>query len=148
MGSLELGDGEAQIRGNVIPNSRNTYDIGSSWDAWKDIYSQDGTVSSSDRAGKMDIDYDMSRYGGLFDRLRPCTFLRTNGTSGRRHHGFVAQDLETALEAEGMSGMDFAGFVKWTGKDSSGYGVRYEEIIAMLVHEVQKLKKEVEQMRK
>jgi len=48
-----------------------------------------------------------------------------------------------------MTGMDFAGFVKWPDQEAgSGYGIRYEEIIAMLVHEVQKLKKEVEQMRK
>ena len=147
-GSLEVGDFEVQVKGDLIPNSGNQYNCGTYGFPWRDIYTQDGTVSSSDRAGKKEIDYDMSRYGGLFDRLRPCTFLRKNGTSGRRHHGFVAQDMEEALEAEGMSGMDFAGFVKWSGGDGGGYGVRYEEIIAMLVHEVQELKKEVNLMRK
>lgn len=140
-GEINISNGEVSVRGDLIPNSSGTYNCGTYGFPWADIYSVDGTISSSDRAGKMEIDYDMSRYEGLFDRLRPCSFLRRNGTSGRRHHGFVAQDMEEALEAEGMSGMDFAGFVKWkSGEDECGYGVRYEEIIAMLVHEVQELK--------
>ena len=89
------------------------------------------------RSGKKEVEYDMDRYSGLFDRLRPCSFLRVNGTSGRRHHGFIAQEVKEALEAEGLTGMDFAGYAEWDG----GCGLRYGEIIAMLVHEVQRLKK-------
>lgn len=139
--ALQLGNGygdmQVQVTGDLIPNSPNRYDCGTSEFPWLDVYSQDGTIQSSDREGKDEIDYDMSRYRGLFDRLRPCSFLRKNGTSGRRHHGLIAQDVEDAMKAEGMSGMDFAGFVRW--KD--GCGLRYEELIAMLIYEVQELKK-------
>lgn len=139
-GSLQVGDSEVQINGDLIPNRADHYNCGTYAFPWLDVYSTDGTISSSDLAGKKDIDYDMGKYSGLFDRLRPCSFLRVNGTSGRRHHGFIAQEVKAALQAEGMSGMDFAGYVEWDG----GCGLRYEEIISMLVHEVQEIKKRLE----
>lgn len=135
--TLEIGDYNVQAGANVIPNRANMFSCGSYGFPWADVYSQDGTIQASDRAGKTEVEYDMDRYSGLFDRLRPCSFLRVNGTSGRRHHGFIAQEVKEALEAEGLTGMDFAGYAEWDG----GCGLRYGEIIAMLVHEVQRLKK-------
>lgn len=135
--TLEIGDYNVQAGANVIPNRANMFSCGSYGFPWADVYSQDGTIQASDRAGKTEVEYDMDRYSGLFDRLRPCSFLRVNGTSGRRHHGFIAQEVKEALEAEGLTGMDFAGYAEWDG----GCGLRYGEIIAMLVHEVQQLKK-------
>ena len=136
-GALQVGDSEVQITGDLIPNRADRYSCGTYGFPWSDVYSTDGTISSSDRRGKKDIDYGMGRYSGLFDRLRPCSFLRTGGTSGRRHHGLIAQEVREALEAEGMTGIDFAGYAEWDG----GCGLRYEEVIAMLIYEVQKLKK-------
>ena len=135
--TLEIGDYNVQAGANVIPNRANMFSCGSYGFPWADVYSQDGTIQASDRAGKKEVEYDMDRYSGLFDRLRPCSFLRVNGTNGRRHHGFIAQEVKEALEAEGLTGMDFAGYTEWDG----GCGLRYGEIIAMLVHEVQQLKK-------
>lgn len=135
--TLEIGDYNVQADANVIPNRANMFSCGSYGFPWADVYSQDGTIQASDRAGKKEVEYDMDRYSGLFDRLRPCSFLRVKGTSGRRHHGFIAQEVKEALEAEGLTGMDFAGYAEWDG----GCGLRYGEIIAMLVHEVQRLKK-------
>lgn len=136
-GALQVGSSEVQITGDLIPNRADRYSCGTYAFPWLDIYSTDGTISSSDRAGKKDIDYDMEKYSGLFDRLRPCSFLRVKGTSGRRHHGFIAQEVREAMKAAGVSSMDFAGYVEWAG----GCGLRYEEIIAMLVYEVQELKR-------
>lgn len=137
-GALQVGDSEVQITGDLIPNRADRYSCGTYAFPWSDIYSTDGTVSSSDWKGKKKIAYDMEKYSGLFDRLRPCSFLRKNGTSGRRHHGLIAQEVKEALEAEGLTGRDFAGYVEWDG----GCGLRYEEMFAMLIYEVQKLKKE------
>lgn len=136
-GALQVGDSEVQITGDLIPNRADRYSCGTYAFPWSDIYSTDGTVSSSDRKGKKEIAYDMEKYSGLFDRLRPCSFLRKGGTSGRRHHGLVAQEVKEALEAEGLTGKDFAGYVEW----DSGCGLRYEEMFAMLIYEVQELKK-------
>lgn len=140
--SIQLTSGHAAISGDCIPNASGRYSCGSSGFKWSDVYADNDTIQTSDRAEKKEIDYDMERYSGLFDRLRPCSFLRVNGTSGRRHHGFIAQEVREAMEAEGMSGMDFAGYVEWKNGESRGCGLRYGEIIAMLVYEVQQLKRE------
>lgn len=143
-GYITLDAGAGVTSGNdFYPSRANAYACGTYGFPWRDVYSQDGTVSSSDRRGKKDIEYDMSRYSGLFDRLRPCSFLRTNGTSGRRHHGFIAQEVREALAAEGMTGKDFAGYVDWEDGEEYGFGLRYEEMIAMVVHEVQEIKKKL-----
>lgn len=131
---------------DLYPGRANFYTCGTYDFPWRDVYSMDGTISASDRRGKKDIDYDMDRYSGLFDRLRPCSFLRTDGTSRRRHHGFIAQEVRAALEAEGMTGKDFAGYVEWQDGEKSGCGLRYEEMMAMAVYKIQKLESRVKKL--
>ena len=133
--------GTVQVGGDLIPEANVRYNCGTSQYRWNDVYASNGPVTGSDRETKRDIDYDMSQYSGLFDRLRPCSFLRKDGTSGRRHHGLIAQDVLEAVKAEGMTGQDFAGYVEWKNAEKIECGLRYEELIAMLVHEVQQLKK-------
>lgn len=141
-GTLQIGGGQAAVGCDLVPRASNMYNCGTYGFRWNDVYTTNGPVSSSDREGKEEIDYDMSRYSGLFDRLRPCSFLRTDGTSGRRHHGLIAQDVLAAMKAEGMTGKDFAGYVAWESPEEAGCGLRYEEMIAMLVYEVQQIKKQ------
>lgn len=129
---------------NFHPNAAGRYSCGTAYFPWSAVYATTGQISSSDRAGKEAVDYDMSRYEAFFDRLRPCSFLRKDGTSGRRHHGLIAQDVAAALEETGLTGLDFAGYCAWEDEDGgSGCGLRYEELIAMLIYEVQTLKKQL-----
>lgn len=93
----------------------------------------DGTVITSDRNAKEDIREDLDRYLALFDRLRPASFRLKD--RNRRHLGFIAQDVEAAMEASGIDSKDFAGLV--IGKEG-GYGLRYEEFIPLLVEKVQR----------
>lgn len=93
----------------------------------------DGTVITSDRNAKEDILEDGGKYMGLFDRLRPASF-RLKGRT-RRHLGFIAQDVEAAMEESGIDSGDFAGLVV---DKEGGYGLRYEEFIPLLVEKVQR----------
>lgn len=93
----------------------------------------DGTVITSDRNAKEDIREDMDRYLGLFDRLRPASFRLKD--RNRRHLGFIAQDVETAMGEAGIDSGDFAGLVI---DSEGGYGLRYEEFIPLLVEKVQR----------
>lgn len=97
------------------------------------LKNSDGTVITSDRNAKEDIREDLDRYLGLFDRLRPASF-RLKGRT-RRHLGFIAQDVETALTDCGISFEDFAGLVI---DEEGGYGLRYEEFIPLLAAKVQR----------
>ena len=98
------------------------------------LKSSDGTIITSDRNQKEDISLGLEGYMALFDRLRPASF-RLKGRN-RRHLGFIAQDVEAAMKEVGIDGRDFAGLAI---DENGGYGLRYEEIIPMLVEKVQRL---------
>lgn len=107
-----------------------------------------GTSSAaitSDAGKKHDIiDLD-DRYSVFFDAVRPIAFKYNDGTSGRYHTGFIANEVEKALFASGISTSEFAGFVNTEviAEDGSVEQVRclrYEEFIAVIWREVQKLK--------
>lgn len=44
--------------------------------------------------------------------LNPVSYKLNDGTSGRTHYGLIYQDVETILNALGMTSLDFAGFIK------------------------------------
>lgn len=124
----------------------DTYlDLGLSGHRWDNIYAQNGTIQTSDRKAKKGIKALGHKALELISRLRPVSFLMRKGTSGRRHYGLIAQEVEEAMEAIGMTNADFAGLVK----DEEGrYGLRYEEFIAPLILAVQDLNERVEALEK
>lgn len=145
--TLQLGDGQAAVAGDLIPNAASRYALGSGAFPWTDVYADNDTIVTSGRDRKKDISYDLSAYGALFDRLRPVRYRLKDGTSGRVHLGLIAQEVEEALEDAGLTAMDFAGLVKTPREDGGfGYALRYGEIIALLIHEFQELKREVKEM--
>lgn len=104
------------------------------------LQSGSGTVITSDRKAKKHISYKrVDQYLEVFDRLRPCVF-RLKGRN-RRHLGFIAQEVESAMQAAGIDSADFAALVI---DAEGGYGLRYEEFIPLLVAKVQQLEKKVE----
>lgn len=105
---------------------------------------------TSDRNAKFEILPQANVYSQLFDKLRPVTFKYKNGTSGRIHTGFIAQDVEDAVLSLGLTTQEFAGVCYDVGKDGnkSKYGIRYEEIVSMNTYEIQKLKQRVAELEK
>lgn len=102
----------------------------------------DGTVITSDRNKKEDIQADMAAYLPLFDRLRPISY-RLKGRN-RRHLGFIAQEVEESMEAAGIGSEDFGGLVI---DSENGYGLRYEEFIPLLAAKVQELDLELKELK-
>lgn len=95
----------------------------------------DGSVITSDRKAKKHISYKrVDKYLAVFDQLRPCVF-RLKGRN-RRHLGFIAQEVEGAMQAAGIDSADFAALCI---DEAGGYGLRYEEFIPLLVAKVQQL---------
>lgn len=108
-----------------------------------------GTSSAaitSDMGKKHDIvDLD-DRYSAFFDAVRPVVYRYNDGTSGRFHTGFIANEVEAALASAGISTQEFAGFVnaEMLGENGDMETVkclRYEEFIAVLWREVQRIKR-------
>ena len=122
----------------------DTYlDLGLSGNRWDNIYAQNGTIQTSDRKQKKGIKPLTKKALDFIMSLKPVSFLMRKGTSGRRHWGLIAQDVEESMDALGITPDEFAGFVK----DEEGrYGLRYEEFIAPLVYAVQDLTKRVQKL--
>lgn len=137
--------------GRTLRPASTSCDLGTSGWLWGDIYATNGTINTSDRNRKTDISYDMSRYEAMFDALKPANFKMIDGTSGRTHTGFISQDIEDALAPCGLTSIDFATFIKSPKVDEEGkviegeyvYGLRYDELIALMVTQIQSLKKRV-----
>ena len=139
---LSVGGG-LSVSGGTAPGSDNAYSLGYSNYRWSVVYAATGAISTSDRREKREISYDISRYDGLFDRLKPASYKLKDGTSGRTHTGLIAQDVEQALAECGLTGRDLAAFVR---AEDGGYGLRYEEFIALCIRQIQKLKQRVERL--
>lgn len=144
--------------------------LGASNYRWGQIYSTNSTISASDRNQKKDFAEFDKRYEELFAKLKPQLFKFKNGMSGRKHSGFISQDVEEAMLEVGLTDKDFAGFCKdikqiQTGEnretgevlfedvcDENGapvynYSLRYEEFIALNTYMIQKQQSEIEALR-
>lgn len=133
--------------GDFLPGADDRYNLGDGGLVWADIYAASGTINTSDREKKEAIVYGLYKLDGLLDKLEPCTFRFRDGTSGRSHAGFIAQDVEEALEELGLTTADFAGLVKSPREDGGyDYFLRYNEFIPINTWEIQKLKARVAEL--
>lgn len=146
------------------PNISGGVALGDGTVKWGQIYSTNSAISTSDKNYKKNIKglKEDERFYLLFKKLAPVSYLFTDGTSGRTHVGFIAQDVEDAMQEVGLTDLDFAGFCKdvkmkaTEEKDKDGnvifvkdldeygnekyvYALRYEEFIAINTMMIQKL---------
>lgn len=118
------------------------------------ITATDVIQEGSDRRIKNSISYEMEKYDDFFHRLQPSFYKMNKGRSGRFHIGFIAQDVEKAINDSGMTTQDFAGLVRHSqdheqvGEYADQYYLRYSEFIALNTHMIQKLMKRVEELEK
>lgn len=124
------------------------------------------TAITSDRNMKKDIIDIDDKYIDFFDRLRPITYKYNVGH--RDHIGFVAQEVEEALIASGLTTEQFAGLVierdinlnpnydsSLSDEENTAnethydklYSLRYEEFISLLVKKVQNLQKQIDELK-
>lgn len=94
------------------PNKDTYLRLGSPSCRWGNIYSSNSAISTSDRKLKKNISPLMDKHVKFFTMLQPVSFQFIDGTSGRTHIGFIAQDVEEAMDICGLTDLDFAGFCK------------------------------------
>jgi hypothetical protein len=113
---------------------------------WDDIYATNGTIQTSDRNEKQDIeelDEAERRVAvackGLLRKFRWKSAVEEKGDDARIHFGIIAQDLQAAFEAEGLDAGRYAMFIHstWTdeetGEERSRMGVRYPQLLAFII---------------
>ena len=124
---------EVQIKGDVIPNADDVYNLGSPNFVWSAIYCSTNELNGSDRNIKNSIEALPEKYVRMFDIVEPKRYKLNNGTSGRYHTGFIAQEVEAAMQKCGITSQEFAGWAAAKRKDGSEtYFLRYSEFIPVL----------------
>lgn len=84
-------------------------------------------------------------YGEIFDQLIPVSYKRLN-EENRISYGLIAQQVLEVLEQHGFSEENTDLVHKFSENNEEYYGVTYKNFIALLIHEVQKLKKRVTEL--
>lgn len=146
-----------------VPETSGKLALGTSGKKWTVVYANNGTIQTSDRTKKKDIDYDLENFNNFYKELKPVSYKFIDGTSGRTHVGFIAQDVEESLENNDLTALDFAGFCKDQKSkdilDNDGvvvgtepiegeydYSLRYDEFVALNTHMIQKLMNRVDEL--
>ena len=118
---LASNGGSVYTDDNFRPNADNAYDIGLDSLRFDDIYATNGTIQTSDRNEKQDIEELTEAEQrvavaakGLLRKFRWKSAVEEKGEAARTHFGIIAQDLQAAFEAEGLDAGDYAMFISST----------------------------------
>ena len=133
---------------NVLSNlaNDNSLDLGQSSARFDDVYATNGTIQTSDRNEKQDIE-ELSdaetrvavACKGLLRKFRWKDSVDEKGDEARTHFGIIAQDLQDAFSSEGLDASDYAMFISttWTDEETdeemTRLGVRYSELLAFII---------------
>ncbi len=123
--------------------------LGTSTYKWGTIYSTSSTISTSDGRMKENVVTPDERYEELFMKLKPVNYTWKNITEtdnhDRTHCGFIAQEVEEALEEVGLTSTDFATLCYDEVEEGSRpdgrtdeYALAYSELHGLTVHMLQK----------
>lgn len=120
-------------RGDFAPNADNRYNLGAPNFVWSAIYCSTNELNGSDRNIKNSIEALPEKYVRMFELVEPKRYKLNSGTSGRFHTGFIAQEVEAAMQKCGITSQEFAGWAAAKRKDGSEtYFLRYSEFIPIL----------------
>jgi hypothetical protein len=128
----------------LLRNSGNTanssaddaIDLGSGSVRFDDVFATNGTIQTSDRNEKQDIEQlsdAETRVAvvakGLMRKFRWIDSVAEKGDNARTHFGIIAQDLQDAFTAEGLDASDYAMFTSntWWQKEISVDAVEADE---------------------
>jgi len=147
VGDLTIGDADVGIRfdtgaglvpWNVSTNAAtdNAIDIGALSARFDDIYATNGTIQTSDRNEKQDIEVLSEAEArvavackGLLRKFRWKDSVTEKGDEARIHFGIIAQDLQDAFAAEGLDAGRYAMFISSTWWEAERVVPAVEEVL-------------------
>lgn len=94
------------------PDVSGNLQLGTPNHKWGTVYAQTGQINTSDRNSKEDVCEINDKYIDFFMHLKPVSYRLKDGK--RTHVGFISQDVKEAMEAVGLTDLDFAGFCRDT----------------------------------
>lgn len=144
------------------PGVSNFAQLGSSARRWRAVWcNQSSMNTSSDRRLKEEIAPMSEKVENLFMDLKPVQYrFKDDYDDNRLHNGFIAQEVEEAMEKNGIEYNDFSALLKFKpemgeepkflnedGEADYEYGLGYGEFTALNTHMIQKAFKEIEKLK-
>lgn len=106
-------DDSTALRPSIDAGTTGHMHCGNANHRWRDIYSRNGTIQTSDKNAKNNIEpLDKELAKNFIMGVKPSTYKFNNSDSGRTHWGMISQDIEELLSNVNLTSMDFAGFIK------------------------------------
>ena len=107
---------------------------------WGTPFLSNGVSITSDKNLKNTIEDLADNYESLFYKLNAKTFKYNDGTSDRKHIGFIAQEVKDAIDNSGLTTQDVGAYVADTNQadGSELLALRYSEFVALNTHMIQK----------
>jgi hypothetical protein len=157
--NLRMHDGSLSVRPvfSTGSNRDNAIDLGTSSARFNDAYITNGVTTGSDQNDKQQIasltDAEIAaakRISNGFKTFKWNDAVTAKGDNARTHTGVIAQEVRTALEAEGLDAGDYGFFMSntWWEADGEVYdtqadapegatertrlGIRYPELLAFV----------------
>ena len=118
--------------GNLYPYKTEHGLLGYSDYRFKGIYTVEAPNSLSDRKYKTSIENETLGLDFL-KHLNPVTYQFKNDSENKKRHGLIAQELEEVFDKLDIKS---PGIIE---KNNDEYGLRYEELISILIKSVQEL---------
>lgn len=124
-----------------------TMNLGNGDHRWGALYATNGTIQTSDRNYKNNIEALPDKYVVLFDNLVPRRFKMNEGTSGRYHIGYIAQEVEDAMLKAEVDCLEFGGFVRDIDADGKEICMlRYGEFDAIYAAKIKQLESRINEL--
>lgn len=145
------------------PYNDNQCSLGTATKRFSKVYAGNSAIQTSDAREKenviplggssvmalsLDETTPLDIHSELFDRLQPVQYNFING-DGRICYGLIAQDVLSSMESLGISEneLDLVHHEfhvdEETGEEKETFGIAYNNLIAILIHEMQKSKMQI-----
>ena len=155
------GTGSSFVNSDWRPNGSNTHDLGSSFSKWREVFSNNGSINTSDITLKTDVE-DLTLGLNFLNTLEPIEFKWLDGGI-RTHTGFSAQDIKQKLidykgESQNYAIYTQGSYETYDEVDENGdlvenveedwelYGLRPSELIPVLTKSIQELSEKVDSL--
>lgn len=121
--------------------------LGNVSNLWTMLWAESCTCCPSDINKKNSVETLPDKYLQMFDLITPKRFKMNNGTSGRYHVGYIAQEVKAAMDSVGLRSTDFAGWIMDTDAEGNAvYFLRYEEFGAIYAAKIKQLETRIAEL--
>lgn len=135
-GGLMFNGADINPTNGTSTRTDGTNNIGASNYRFNDIYATNGTIQTSDRNEKQDIETLSEAEArvavackGLLRKFRWKDSVAEKGDEARIHFGIIAQDLQDAFAAEGLDAGRYAMFISSTWWEAERVVPAVEEVL-------------------